>query len=294
MKDWLKNYFWWVYLGIIGFQFYMVSLSTLGIEFDTSVLFVFIILVILPAICLIIFMFYRKNLKNYLLMIAMFLFLFEGFILIISMFNIFEISDDYHVLELWVIIIALWMGLTYFRMFLKLSAFGAFQFFVSMYLALSFIGLFDKSWWTLIPLAAALVLFIYSENWFLLVSNIEIKDGDIPLSMKKNWAKMKFNTLWVSLVLYPTIIFSDLIKEDMFIKWMRIVYSKKGAISSWEIFFFKGTVRMFIFGFILIIAVFSSSLFMKKSNRYKSHVSGYKKVIAKKERVIKKSRRSIR
>lgn len=238
-------------------------------------------------------MFYRKNLKNYLLIVAMFLFQFEGVVLISSMCSIFEIFDDYNVLKFWVIINTLWIGLSYFRLVLNLSAFGAIKFFVSMYLALSFIGLFDKSWWTLIPLAAALILFIYSENWFLLVSNVEIKDLDIPLSMKKNWAKMKFNTLWVSLVLYPTIIFSDLIKEDMFITWMRVAYSKEGTISSWEIFFFKGTVRMFIFGIILIMAMFSSLLFTKKSNRYKSHASVYKKVITKKERVIKKSRRSV-
>lgn len=236
---------------------------------------------VLPTVCLILFLVNRKKLSNYQFLITILILFIESFLFVRQTLQMVKVSNSSSLLILWLHFSGLVVMLYGFKLMVQQNILGSIRAFINTAILLVVIGLFEQSWWTLIPLTAAVLLFVFSKEWFMIVSNIEITEEDIPFYLKKKWGNARFKILMTSLLLYPTITFSDILEEFDVLRWMRIVFFKKvdnGDISPFERFFFKGFIRLIVFGclFFLILLIY---LMRNKSKYYREFSSDYEKVI---------------
>lgn len=291
LRQWIKKYFSWIVIGLFGFQVYMVYAANADLIPTKNYLFfrLFIVLV-LPIIYLLLLLINWKNVTSKQIPFLTFIFAVESSFIINYCFEKMGISDSAPILTLWVAVIGLGLSFYGYMQMKQKTVIGAILDFVSTGILLIMIGLFKQSWWTLVPLTAAVLTFIFSKEWFLVISDTEITEKDIPFILKRKWAKMKFQVLMISLMFYPTIAFSDVLEDYGAVRWMCKVFFNKASdkeILPLEHFFSKGYLRFFV-AILLFIVVYVLYLFRNKSSHYSNLMQDYEQVVEKKKMKIKR------
>ena len=87
------------------------------------------------------------------------------------------------------------------------------RYLIFIYVCIFFIGIFDISWWALIPLITAIILFINSKEMITFFTDSEIEEDEIPCSIRKKWVKIKGVILTVSVWLYVDLIVANQLKD---------------------------------------------------------------------------------
>ncbi|MBO1306480.1 hypothetical protein JZO70_09925 [Enterococcus sp. 669A] len=285
MKQWIKKNYSWILFGIFGFQVYMwyaVSNNLMSPIVNKS--FGLFLTLALPIICLVLFFVNRKKLSSIQLPVSLMLLCIESSLFIGQILQLAEIPNVSSILTLWLSFTGLAIMFYGFMQMVQKNILGTVITFINTGILIIIIGLFEQSWWTLIPLAAAVLSFVFSKEWFMIISNIEIMDEDIPFYLKKKWVNARFMILMTSLLLYPAITFSDILEDFGALGWISKIFFNKavtGDISPLERFFFKGFIRIIVFG-VFFLVIFLVYIMRNKSKYYNEFSNDYEQVIKKK------------
>lgn len=286
LRQWISKYYSWILTGILGFQLYIVyAVNFELIPNRVNLFFGLFILLALPIISVILFLINWKRLSSDQITLSLVVLSIEVPLIMGQAFAKTTI-DTGPFIAIWIAFMGLCILLNVIKQALQRTMGETLAITVSFIIFLAVIGLFEQSWWTLIPLTAAVLTFILSKDFFFIISDIEITEKDISFSLKKKWALLKFIILIVSVLFYPAIIFSDFLVDFGVIKWGANIFfeiSNNEKVTPFQYFYLKGAIRIFIFSILFYLIKIIHKFLLQNLSYYKNLINEYKKVIEEKK-----------